>query len=71
MIAPKILLPDFEANWMWPRRVNPHTPDIKQECLEWVATFGAFTPEAQKAFDKCNFSESTLFWLGSSLKNSC
>ncbi|PMD27043.1 terpenoid synthase [Hyaloscypha hepaticicola] len=56
MIVPTILLPDLEANWMWPRRVNPHTQNIKQECLEWVASFGAFTPEAQKAFDKCNFN---------------
>ncbi len=59
MRAQKVVLMDLEANWKWPRRVNPHTADIKQECLDWVATFGAFTPEAQKAFDKCNFSKWT------------
>lgn len=58
MLAQKIFLPDLEANWHWPRRVNPHTESIKPECQEWVSAFEAFTPEAQKAFDKCNFSNS-------------
>ena len=53
-----IYLPDLEAGWLWPRRLNIHTADIRQECLDWAASFGAFTPRAQKAFDKCNFSES-------------
>ncbi len=57
VVGQKIYLPDLEAHWKWPRRVNPYTADIKQECLEWAASFGAFTPRAQKAFDKCNFSE--------------
>ncbi|KUJ12619.1 terpenoid synthase [Mollisia scopiformis] len=56
-MASRIFFPDLEANWMWPRRVNPHTPEIKQECLEWVGRFGAFTPAAQKAFDKCDFNQ--------------
>ncbi len=54
--AQAISLPNLEANWKWSRRVNRHTGEIKDECLEWAAGFGAFTPEAQKAFDKCNFS---------------
>lgn len=52
-----ILLPDFQGNWQWPRRTNPHTREIRQESLDWAASFGAFTPRAQKAFDKCDFSE--------------
>ncbi|KAF4628238.1 hypothetical protein G7Y89_g9908 [Cudoniella acicularis] len=59
MAPQKIFLGDLEASWKWPRRTNPHTLEIKQECLEWVASFRAFTPEAQKAFDKCNFNEYT------------
>ncbi|KAI0023873.1 terpenoid synthase [Xylariomycetidae sp. FL0641] len=52
----QITLPDFEAGWMWPRRVNPHTAEIRQECIDWAASFGAFTPKAQIAFDKCDFN---------------
>ncbi|KAH6653461.1 isoprenoid synthase domain-containing protein [Truncatella angustata] len=51
-MAKFIRLPDLEAGWRWPRQVNIHTADIKQECLDWVSSFGAFTPQAQKAFDK-------------------
>ncbi|KAH6658525.1 terpenoid synthase [Truncatella angustata] len=54
-MAGTIYLPDLEAGWLWPRRLNIHTPDIRQECLDWAASFGAFTPRAQKAFDKCDF----------------
>ncbi|KAI1498321.1 terpenoid synthase [Biscogniauxia marginata] len=55
-MSQKIQIPDFEANWMWHRRMNPHVNEIRQKCLEWAASFGAFTPEAQKAFDKCDFA---------------
>lgn len=56
----KIRLPDLNAEWKWPRRMNPHTADIQEESSEWVTKFKAFTPEAQKAFDKCNFSKSII-----------
>ncbi|TVY83697.1 Delta(6)-protoilludene synthase [Lachnellula suecica] len=52
----EIFLPDLEAGWKWPRRISPYIPEIRQECLDWVASFKAFTPEAQKAFDRCNFN---------------
>ncbi|KAI1842182.1 hypothetical protein JX265_001457 [Neoarthrinium moseri] len=55
-MAKTVYLPDLEAGWLWPRRLNIHTADIRQESLDWAASFGAFTPQAQKAFDKCNFN---------------
>ncbi|KAI0125634.1 terpenoid synthase [Xylariales sp. AK1849] len=55
-MAVTVYLPDLEAGWLWSRRLNIHTADIKQECLDWAASFEAFTPRAQKAFDKCNFN---------------
>ncbi|KAH6645714.1 terpenoid synthase [Truncatella angustata] len=55
-MATTVYLPDLEAGWLWPRRLNIHTAEIKQECLKWVASFGAFTPQAQQTFDKCNFN---------------
>ncbi|KAK3390822.1 isoprenoid synthase domain-containing protein [Podospora didyma] len=57
MAPPQILLlPDFESRQKWPRMLNPHWADMKEETLEWCRKFGAFTPAGQKAFDKCNFS---------------
>ncbi|ROV94058.1 hypothetical protein VMCG_08230 [Cytospora schulzeri] len=50
-------LPDLQGNWKWPRRINPHTEEIRQESLDWAASFGAFSPRAQVAFDKCNFKQ--------------
>jgi hypothetical protein len=54
-MAQKVLLPDLEANWKWPRRLNPYTEEVRQDREDWVIKFGAFTPEAQRVFDKCNF----------------
>ncbi|KAK7731781.1 hypothetical protein SLS53_008602 [Cytospora paraplurivora] len=55
-MAQIILLPDFQAKWRWPRQINPETEGIRQETLDWTASFKAFTPRAQEAFDKCNFN---------------
>ena len=52
-----IFIPDLESHWRWPRSLNPHLADIDQECTDWAASFGAFTPEAQRAVDKCKFSQ--------------
>jgi hypothetical protein len=57
-MAKEIKLPDLEANWQWCCRLSPHISEIGQQCLDWVAKFKVFNSEqAQKAFDKCNFSE--------------
>jgi len=53
-----IVLPSFEANWNWPRSVNPHLADVDEECEGWAASFGAFSPGAQKAMARCRFSMS-------------
>lgn len=59
-MAPVLTLPDFQADWNWPRRLNPHTDEIRQESSDWAASFGAFSARAQKSFDKCNFSECSV-----------
>lgn len=61
-MSPLIFLPDFQSEWQWPRQLNPHTDEIRQESQEWAAKFGAFSPRAQKSFDKCNFSKSNQFF---------
>lgn len=55
-----IVLPNFEATWRWSRQINPHTNAIRQDTLEWAASFKAFSPKAQRAFDKCDFSKGPL-----------
>ena len=47
------------ATWKWPRRINPHYDEVKQASAAWLAGFGAFSPKAQQAFDRCDFS----MWL--------
>ncbi|KAK3936289.1 isoprenoid synthase domain-containing protein [Diplogelasinospora grovesii] len=53
----KIVIPDFEASWKWPRAINPNLAEIDKERADWAANFGAFTSrEAQRAVEKCNFN---------------
>ena len=43
------------AGWPLPRRINPYYGDVSEESANWIRSFHAFSPAAQKAFDKCNF----------------
>lgn len=54
-MAHSIVLPNMLANWKWPRRINPHYDEVKQASAAWLAGFGAFSPRAQHAFDRCDF----------------
>ncbi|PBK68860.1 terpenoid synthase [Armillaria solidipes] len=49
-------LPETVANWPWPRKINPYYEEAKAESEAWFHSFEAFTPEAQRAFDRCDFS---------------
>jgi hypothetical protein len=51
-------IPDFLKNWPWPRKINPHYEECKADSSAWCESFGAFTPKAQEAFKKCDFSAS-------------
>ncbi|ETW81359.1 hypothetical protein HETIRDRAFT_51706 [Heterobasidion irregulare TC 32-1] len=51
----KIYLPDTLAHWRWPRRINPHYLEVKEEAAAWIASFRVFSPKAQRAFDLCDF----------------
>jgi hypothetical protein len=55
-MAHSIMLPNMLANWKWPRRISPHYEEVKQASAAWLAGFGAFSPRAQQAFDRCDFS---------------
>ncbi|KAI1789704.1 terpenoid synthase [Ganoderma leucocontextum] len=54
-MAKRFRLPETMAGWPLPRRVNPYYGKASEESSDWLRSFGAFTPAAQKAFDKCNF----------------
>ncbi|KAI0355479.1 terpenoid synthase [Trametes cingulata] len=48
-------LPDFMANWPWPRRIHPLYEDVSAESIAWLRSLAPFDPESQLAFEKCNF----------------
>ena len=50
-------LPDPLAQWPWPRRLNATYKTAKAESVAWIASYNAFSPRAQKAFEKCDFSK--------------
>ncbi|KAG1854771.1 isoprenoid synthase domain-containing protein [Suillus tomentosus] len=52
----KIFIPDLLARWPFPRRLNQHHSKVCAESFSWLASFKAFSPKAQQAFDRCNFS---------------
>ncbi|KAF9461959.1 terpenoid synthase [Collybia nuda] len=49
-------IPNTLQNWPWPRHINPHYNICKAESSAWCEGFKAFTPKAQKAFNKCDFN---------------
>jgi Delta6-protoilludene synthase len=49
-------IPDNLTNWKWPRHLNPHYPEVKAASAAWARSFGAFSPKAQHAYDRCDFS---------------
>ncbi|KAJ6479121.1 terpenoid synthase [Mycena sanguinolenta] len=51
-----IYLPDTLRNWPWLRHLSPHYPVCKEESEAWLETFKAFSPEAQQAFNLCDFN---------------
>ncbi|KAK0443682.1 terpenoid synthase [Desarmillaria tabescens] len=51
-----IHLPDTLVYWPWSRRINPHYEEVKTASGAWCRSFRAFRPEAQSAFDLCDFS---------------
>ncbi|THH10180.1 hypothetical protein EW146_g8449 [Bondarzewia mesenterica] len=55
-MSEKIYIPDTLANWKWPRHLNTHYAEVKKESAAWLASFGAFSPRAQYAFDRCDFN---------------
>jgi len=55
-IPTKIIFPDTHAAWPWPRALNPYYEEAKAASAAWIASFECFTPQAQKAFDACDFN---------------
>ncbi|KAF8882265.1 terpenoid synthase [Infundibulicybe gibba] len=49
-------IPDTLHNWPWRRHLNPHYSICKMESAAWFETFEAFSPKAQDAFNRCDFT---------------
>ncbi|KAJ7509058.1 terpenoid synthase [Mycena galericulata] len=55
-MSPVFHLPDTLATWPYPRRINPCYESVKRESSQWLEGFNAFSPKAQKAFNRCDFN---------------
>ena len=58
----RVFLPNVLARWPWPRRINPKYAVLKQEADTWITSFRAFSPKAQDAFNRCDFSMCLSSW---------
>ena len=58
----RVFLPNVLARWPWPRRINPKYAVLKQEADTWITSFRAFSPKAQDAFNRCDFSMRLSSW---------
>jgi hypothetical protein len=59
-MSSRYYIPNTLENWKWPRRLNPHYPEVKAlaESVGWIRSFEAFSPRAQYAFDRGQFGTS-------------
>jgi len=54
----KIFIPNTLTRWPWPRPpLNQYYAEVKAESLAWIASFEAFSPKAQQAFNRCDFGK--------------
>ncbi|KAI0052749.1 terpenoid synthase [Auriscalpium vulgare] len=53
----KFYIPNCLENWKWPRALNPYYEEVKAESAAWARSFGAFSPKAQHAYDRCDFNK--------------
>ncbi|KZV85693.1 terpenoid synthase [Exidia glandulosa HHB12029] len=51
------VLPDTLSRWPWLRRFNPSYEETKIESSRWICGFDAFSPKAQNAFERCDFTQ--------------
>ncbi|KAG6374646.1 terpenoid synthase [Boletus reticuloceps] len=54
----RIFIPNVFARWPWPRRIHPNYAVVKEEADTWMTSFEAFSPKAQDAYNRCDFSKS-------------
>uniref|UniRef100_A0A8H7Y3N7 Terpene synthase n=1 Tax=Psilocybe cubensis TaxID=181762 RepID=A0A8H7Y3N7_PSICU len=50
------LIPDVLREWPYKRMINPYYRAAQEQSVKWLEGFRPFSPEAQIAFDKCDFS---------------
>jgi len=55
-MSSKYYIPNNLDHWQWPRHLNPYYAEVKAESAAWARSFGAFSPKAQHAYDRCDFN---------------
>lgn len=52
MCATHFFLPNTLDDYPWPRHLNPHYDIVAPESSKWAESFHAFSPKAQKSFNR-------------------
>src|SRR6266702_4208482 len=55
-------IPNNLDKWKWPRHINLHYAEVNAASAAWARSFGAFSPKAQEAYDRCDFSTSSYVY---------
>jgi hypothetical protein len=55
-MAERYYIPKNLEKWKWPRRINPHYSEVRADSAAWIRSLKAFSPKAQEAFDRADFS---------------
>ena len=53
----RIFIPNVLARWPWARQINPNYAVLKKEADAWITSLQAFSPKAQDAAYRCDFSK--------------
>ena len=51
-------LPKTLKNWKWPRHLNPHYLEVKEDSEAWARRFEGLGRKAQYAYDQSNIRTS-------------
>ncbi|KAI9447578.1 terpenoid synthase [Lactarius indigo] len=55
-MSERYYIPKTLENWKWPRRVNPHYNEVKEETAAWIKSSGVLSPKAEEAYDRCDIN---------------
>ena len=58
IMSNRYYLPNTLKNWKWPRHLNPHYLEVKEDSEAWARRFEGLGRKAQYAYDQSNIRTS-------------